>query len=171
MKKHGTIRNMLLSAVLIAGAAWWYFTRSGEEAKIRGTLERMCRIVAKTPGENAAAGALKISRTDEVFAEPARLRFGHEMFDREFTPRELTALLARARQMLKSMKLELEDVKIVRHDGRAEISFSATFTGSAADRAGGDIHEVRDLIGLLRRDPDSGRWLIEELKVHEVLER
>ncbi len=160
-----------LAVLLFLGAgglSLWYITRDSEEAKVKATLNTLCRIASKPEGEGNSAGILKANSTPKVFASECRIDFRHEMFAGTYTPADLSALLMRSRMLFTHCRVGIRDLVItIESTERASAVFSGTFTGQMAD--GKTVNEARDLYCVLKKV--EGEWLLENISVHDVLER
>lgn len=154
--------------VLLGGLSLWYLCRDSEELKITRTLRALCTLASKPEKESAALGAVKISKTDDVFAPSCRFEFKHEMFSGSYTPREITGQLTRYRAFVRWSEASMRDLQILEiTPERATAVFTGFLEGATTDGKG--ISEVRDLFCELVKV--EGEWRIDELTVREILEK
>ena len=155
---------LLISAV---GVAFFCF-RGSEEAKIRGVLQTLCRMASKSRGENAAAAALMISRTDRIFTGEFDINVGHGLFSGKLNPTQMTSELARYRAVFEQVEVKAQDIEIsFPQPDQAAVVFSGTLRGTT--KKGNSVSEARDVECTLNRMPQG--WMISKLIIREVLER
>ncbi len=154
--------------LILGGISFWYLTRDSEELKIKRIVHALCSLTSKPENESAAMGALKISKSDEVFAPKCRFEFKYEMFSGNYTPREITANLARYWAMFQWSAVTMSDLQILEVN---QENASAVFTGFLNGVTAGNkkIEEARDLYcKFIKTD---GNWRISELIIREILEK
>ena len=160
---------VLLIFSAAAGLGAFLFLRGdSDEARVKKVIGRFCSMATKREGENPAAGALLISRTDEIFAPEVRIQAARGGFDGSYTPGRLTSELARCRAVFRRVAVRAQDEEIsFPEKDKAFVVFSGTLSGDT--KTGTSVSEVRDVeCSLVRLE---GKWKISQLIVHEVLER
>ncbi|MBQ9500626.1 MAG: hypothetical protein IJU70_00570 [Lentisphaeria bacterium] len=160
---------VLLIFAAAAGAGAFLFLRGdSDEARVKKVIRRLCDMTTKREGENPAAGALLISRTDEIFAPEVHIEAARGGFDGSYTPGRLTSELARCRAVFRRVTVRAQDEEIsFPEKDKAFAVFSGTLSGDT--KTGTSVSEVRDVeCRLVRLD---GKWKISGMVVHEVLER
>lgn len=154
--------------LVLGGLSFWYLNRNTDEAEIRLTLKQLCSVGSKTEGESAAAAAIKLQRSNELFTDPCRLDFRHSMFQGDFSVSEIAANIARFRMLFQTVKIEIRDLHItVTPPDKAHVYFTGLLDGIA--RNGEQAGEVRDLFCELKKT--DGQWRISEMNIREVLEK
>ncbi|MGN1364933.1 MAG: hypothetical protein ACI406_06190, partial [Victivallis vadensis] len=93
--------------LVLGGLSFWYLNRNTDEAEIRLTLKQLCSVGSKAEGESAAAGAIKLQRSNELFTDPCRLDFRHSMFQGDFSVSEIAANIARFRMLFQTVQIEI----------------------------------------------------------------
>ena len=158
----------LIFLLLIAGIVCFFTLRDSEEAKVKKVLQTLCRMASKNRGENAAAAALMISRTDRIFAGEFDIDIGQGMFNGKLNPTKMTSELARYRAIFEQVAVKAQDIEISFPDpAQAAVIFSGTLQGTTKN--GKSISEARDVECLLIKQPNG--WLISRLIIRDVLER
>ena len=159
---------VLIFLLASAGVIAFFCLRDSEEAKVRRVLYSFCRMASKKRGENAAAAALMISRTDRIFAAEFDVNIGQGMFNGKLNPTRMTSELARYRAIFEQVEVKAQDIEIsFPQPDQAAVVFSGTLRGTT--KKGKSISEARDVECTLIRQPRG--WLISELVIREVLER
>ena len=103
-----------------------------------------------------------------MFAPVCRFDFKYEMFTGNLTPREITSNLARYRVFFRRSNVSMRDLHLLDITGDHAVAvFTGMLNGVTAD--GKKVEEVRDFFCKLVKI--EGRWRIDELSVHEVLEK
>ncbi|HJH05286.1 hypothetical protein [Victivallis vadensis] len=154
--------------LVLGGLSFWYLNRNTDEAEIRLTLKQLCSVGSKAEGESAAAGAIKLQRSNELFTDPCRLDFRHSMFQGDFSVSEIAANIARFRMLFQTVQIEIRDLHItVTPPDGAQVYFTGLLDGVA--RNGEQVGEVRDLFCKLKKV--DGKWRISEMNIREVLEK
>ena len=160
---------LLLLTVIAAGIAVFFLLRSdSDEVKVKKVLDRLCVMGTRREGENPAAAALMINKTDEIFSSEVRISGAGGLFDGVKTPSGIMADLARYRAVFRRVTVRAQDAEVsFPEKDRAAVVFSGTLSGDT--KTGTTVSEARDVeCTLLRID---GLWKISELTVREVLER
>ena len=165
MKK---ISILLLAVIAVGIAAFFLVRRDSDEVRVKKVIDRLCVMGTKREGENPAAAALMINKTDEIFSSEVRISGASGLFDGVKTPTGITADLARYRAVFRRVTVRAQDPEIsFPEKDRAFVVFSGTLSGDT--KTGSSVSEVRDVeCTLLRID---GLWKIGALTVREVLER
>ena len=159
---------ILTLAIAAGGGAFLFLRGDSDEAQVKKVLRRFCGMATKHEGENPAAGALLISRTDEIFAPEVHIQAAGGGFDGSYTPGRLTSELARCRAIFRRVTVRTQDEEIsFPEKDKAFAVFSGALSGDT--KTGTSVSEVRDVeCHLVRRE---GKWKISRMVVHEVLER
>ena len=158
---------LLIILFLLGGISLWYITRDSEEAKVKRKLHELADFGIKAEGEKEIFGALKVNGTDKVFAPQFELSLKYDMFSGTYTPREMTANLARFRMLFKQVKVRVADTVITINGDKADAVFTGLLDGVTAD--GKAVNEVRELNCTLAKI--DGKWLINKLVVRDILEK
>ena len=160
---------LLLSAAVAVGIAVFFFWRSdSDEVRVKKVLDRLCVMGTRREGENPAAAALMINKTDEIFTPEVRISGAGGLFDGVKTPSAITADLARYRAVFRRVTVRAQDAEIsFPEKDRAFVVFSGTLSGDT--KMGNSVSEVRDVECTFLRI--EGLWKSTALTVREVLER
>ena len=165
------MKKSILSVIillLLAGAVFCLFRPESEADKVKKVLRTLCRMATKTPGENAAAAALMISKTDKIFADNFHISISNGMFNGSFNPTKMTSELARYRAVFKNVKVEAQDMEVsFPAPNQAQLVFSGILNGDT--KTGHTISEARDVICLLEKAPKG--WLIKKMEIREIMEK
>lgn len=168
MKKKFFAATAVFAAICIALFLFWSFQDS-DEKRIRETLNELCRIGAKSSGENPAFSALKANRADKVFAPRCTFNFRVNSFDGEYTPTEIGSRILRMQALFQWVKLSTSDLQIFVQDGKGRAVFTGELSGIA--KQGNDkISEIRDIEAQLVKN-DQGEWKFSAMKIRDVLEK
>ena len=166
MKKYWIIP----AAVIFLAAAGSFFFLSGrsEEARIKKVLQTLCQMATKRPGDNAAAAALKISRTDRIFAGTFTISISNGMFNGQYNPTQMTSELARYRNVFNEVEVEAQDIEIsFPQENHAQALFTGVLNGST--RNGKSLSEARDVeCSFIKTDKD---WFITRIVIREIMEK
>ena len=165
MKKY-----ILLAVILLAGAlgAWFFFSADSDAAQIKRTLQMLCRMTTKKTGDNAAAAALLISKTDKVFTGEFSVKIGNGMLDGVYNPTKMTSELARYRGVFKEVRTDIQDVEInFPAPDAAEVVFTGVLNGSS--KTGSSVSEAREVICTFTRTPEG--WRINKMVIREIMEK
>ena len=165
MKKYIAV---FLLAIAAGAGAFLFLRGESDEVRVKKVLRRFCDMATKHEGENPAAGALLISRTDEIFAPEVRIQAVRGGFDGSYTPGRLTSELARCRAIFRRVTVRTQDEEIsFPGTDKAFAVFSGVLSGDT--KTGTAVSEVRDVeCHFVRHE---GKWKISRMVVHEVLER
>ncbi len=165
MRIKGKYLAFFVAFFLLGGVSLWYITRDSEEAKIKRKLHELADFGIKAEGEKEIYGALKINGTDKVFAPQLELVLNPDMFNGTYTPREMTANLARFRMLFKQVKVRVTDTVVTISGDKADAAFTGLLDGVTVD--GKAVNEVRELNCALTKI--DGKWLINKLVVRDIL--
>lgn len=165
MRIKGKWLAVLTVFLVLGGVSFWYINRDSEEAKVKRKLHELADFGIKAEGEKEIFGAIKINGTDKVFAAQLELSLNNDMFNGTYTPREMTANLARFRMLFKQIKIRLTDIIITIKGDAADATFTGLLDGVTGD--GKAVSEVRELsCTLVKTD---GKWLINKLLIRDIL--
>lgn len=167
MRIKGKYLIFFIVFLLLGGVSLWYITRDSEEAKVKRKLHELADFGNKAEGEKEIFGALKVNGTDKVFAPQFELSLKYDMFSGTYTPREMTANLARFRMLFKQVKVRLTDTVITLNGDKADATFTGLLDGVTTD--GKAVNEVRELNCALTKI--DGKWLVSKLVVRDILEK
>ena len=168
--KRSVLVIVLAAAAISAVCVYWCFFRDSDERRIRRTLAELCEIGSKSPGENAALGALKANRADHVFAPVCRFNFAHQAMDGMLTPTETGARILRLQGMFEWIRLSFSDLEIAVAEDKADIVFSGAFKGRLKYGDAREVDEIREIEAALARQKD-GRWKFTRMSFRQVLEK
>ena len=167
MKAKNKIILLLLILFGCAIAAYFVFAGSGDEAKIRRTLEKMTQLAAKPQEPKPAELAMKLRILQTVFAEQVSIEFSAHRFAENYTPRSLEPMLVNFRKHFASSDSSMSDLEINLSGSRADAVFSCRF--QAVNRKKERVDEVYDVhCQLVKREQT---WYIERVSINEILER
>ena len=159
---------VLLLLILAGGGAFFLFRPENEAAKVKKVLQTLCRMATKRTGDNPAASALMISKTDKIFAGEFSVKIGNGMFDGIYNPTKMTADLARYRAVFTEVEVDAQDMEIT---FPAQDTAEAVCTGvlKGRTRTGSGVSEAREVICTLLRTQDG--WRINKLEIKEIMQR
>lgn len=158
-----------IMTVLILGiAAFFIFRPESEADRVKEVLFTLCRMGSKKQGDNAAAAALMISKTDKIFADKFRIKISDGMFDGEFDPSRMTSELARYRAVFRDVKVSVQDFEVsFPAENTAVVICSGVLNGDMKN--GKAVSEARDIECHLVKS--AGNWKITELVIRDILEK
>lgn len=158
---------LILVLALLAGL-FVFLTRDSEEVKVKKVLGSLCRMASKSEGDNAAASALMISRTDRIFAGSFEINISNGMFNGVFNPTKMTSELARYRAVFAHVKVRTQDEEIsFPSPDKAVVLFSGILDGTTKN--GKSLSEARDVECYLSKTEKG--WLITKMVIREILEK
>ena len=170
MRRSVLVIVLAAAAVASAVCVYWCFFRDSDERRIRRTLEELCEIGSKSPGENAALGAIKANRADHVFAPVCRFDFARQVVDGVLTPTETGARILRLQGMFDRIALGFSELEIAVSGDKANVAFSGSFKGRLKYGDARDVDEIREIEAELARQKD-GRWKFTRMSFRQVLEK
>ena len=157
----------LAGAILVAGIIV-VFGMPGEEAKVKKQFSRLCDQINKEPGEGILDTAVKLRRTEELFASKCTVVMSEPWLNGDSDRSTLVAQGFQGRMQCPVMKLSFSDFKVSfpKPDlARCEVIARVTGIGPG----GGAMDESREMTWGLRKI--EGSWLFEEIAEVVVLKK
>jgi hypothetical protein len=151
----------IAALVSIWAAASWYLS---DEQKIHRRLQRIQKLVAKSPTESELAGLAVARSLAGMFAQPFSVTtepVGYSTSDRGSLVSGIHQYRSRSSTLV--MEISGEQIFLDAEGDGANSFFSARFLAGISDLQTAEQHDVR--IHWLRHD---GKWLINDVQVSGV---
>ncbi|MGE0042551.1 MAG: hypothetical protein AB7H88_19720 [Vicinamibacterales bacterium] len=157
---------VVVVALAAAGVAAWRWLAPGDEAQIRGALDRMAASMRAETGEGELARLARLQALRDELSPDLTVDAG-EPFARLAGREEAVATAGRFVASVRDLEIRFVDVSVSVAPGAETATVSLTAEARFTDRSGPgfDARELEMVFG--RRD---GRWLLESVALVRVLQ-
>ena len=158
-----------LLAVVVAGAAIWYFLfNKTDKDQVLDALSAVAEAASKTAGETTSSMLLKTQMVGGYFAEKCVLNIDDQMFTGEYTPEDISANMVRMRQFFTDNKLSFYDAEVLFPSvDEAVVNFTGSLKGTLKNQS--RVNEAREIQAKLTKK--SGSWRFYSFKIQEILKK
>ncbi len=160
--------GLVLVAIAVGGAGWYWFYRQSDEAAIHRLLEQLAYSASRAEKEKTSTGLWKVHSVGELFLPETELEFRTEMFSGKYSPEEIKSNLQRFRQVMRESTVRYRDLELtLTPPDQATVVFTGQLIGRTRD--GRRVDEVRNLVCSLRKS--EGKWKVARISVRDILEK
>jgi len=159
---------MILFAVLLTAAAWWFF-HEDPETEVRKAHQKLSLLLSKAEGQTTGAVLLDAHRLNGLFAESCKVTDDAATAVRDYTPDEMVSTILQVQSLFHSVNLTFHDLAVEFPEAdMALVDFTAVLIGRSKIEGEEDAAETRNVVSRLQRT--DGDWLFSEFRLSKVLE-